>query len=151
MADNKYIIFKLADESYGVPIGAVERILPEQQVTRLPRTPKLFLGVFDLRGETVPTIDLRIRFDFTETTQTCNFIVVLTQTGRCALKVDEVDGIVNIDEAEIEESPEIMRRKEDAFIAGVGKSEGKLVVLLDVDHLVPEAVAKQAAKLAVAA
>lgn len=142
MAEHKHVIFRLGSESYGIPIEAVDRILPEQQVTRIPRSPKLFLGIFDLRGETVPTIDLRTRFELSPTEEPCNFVVVNTNKGRCALRVDEVDGIVGLADEAIEESPDIMKRKDDAFIAGVGKVGGKLIVLVDIDHVVPKEVQK---------
>jgi len=146
MAENKYVIFRLANESYGIPIESVERILAEQSVTRLPKTPKMFLGVFDLRGETVPTIDLRTRFEFPETTEPCNFVVVTTSSGRCALRVDEVEGIVNLEEKDIEDNPQILKRKEDEFVCGVAKHKGGLIVLLDADHVVPSIVAKHMEK-----
>ena len=62
MSEKKFIVFLLANERYGIPIEAVERILPEQNPTPIPKSPEMFLGVFDLRGETIPAIDLRTRF-----------------------------------------------------------------------------------------
>ena len=64
--ETKYVVFQLDKERFGVPIDAVERILPSQEVTRLPRTPKMMLGVFDLRGSTIPAVDARLRFDMKE-------------------------------------------------------------------------------------
>ncbi|MCH8977849.1 MAG: purine-binding chemotaxis protein CheW [Armatimonadetes bacterium] len=137
MAENKYIVFELADEFYGISIDSVERILSEQKPTRLPKTAPMFLGVFDLRGETIPAIDLRIRFDFPKWEKESNFIVVLTKLGRCALKVDGVDGIVSLQDEDIDATAEIMKHKDDDFISGVGKDGERLIVLINPDHVVP--------------
>ncbi len=137
MAENKYIVFELADELYGIPIQTVERILSEQKPTRLPKTAKMFLGVFDLRGETIPAIDLRIRFDLPTWESESNFIVVHTDLGRCALKVDGVDGIVTLQDDDVDSTSDLMKHEDDKFIAGVGKDGDRLVVLLDPNFVVP--------------
>ena len=137
MAENKYIVFELADEFYGIPIESVERILTDQKPTRLPKTAAMFLGVFDLRGETIPAIDLRIRFDFPKWDKESNFIVVLTKLGRCALRVDGVDGIVILQDEDVDATAEIMRHGDDDFIGGVGKDGDRLIVLLDTDNVIP--------------
>ncbi len=45
---SKYVVFRLGDEKFGLPIESIERILPQQSVTSLPKSRKMFLGVFDL-------------------------------------------------------------------------------------------------------
>jgi purine-binding chemotaxis protein CheW len=137
MAENKYVIFRLGEEKYGIPIESVERILPDQSVTKLPRTPKMFLGVFEIRGETIPAIDARLRFDMEPAAEAKNFVVVMTGEGRCALRVDSVDGILNFDESEVDDSPELFESKNDAFMHGVGKKGSELTVLIDPTHVVP--------------
>lgn len=146
MAESKYVVFKVADEFYGISIEAVERILPEQSVTRLPKTPKMFLGIFDLRGETVPTIDLRLRFEQPESTETSNFVVVLSAVGRVALRVDSVDGIATFDEASIEANPELFDQKGDDFVFGIAKMGDRLVALLNSDEVVPKNLRSQVQK-----
>lgn len=137
MAEGKYVVFKLEDELFGLPIETVERILPDQKVTPLPKTPPMFLGVFDLRGETVPALDLRLRFDRPTDETEGNFVVVLSDQGRCAVRVDGVQGIVTLHDEQIDENPAMFRDGDDPFVAGVGKQGDNLVVLLDVAHLVP--------------
>lgn len=147
MAETKYVVFKLADELYGVPIERVERILPEQAVTRLPKTPKMFLGIFDLRGETVPAIDLRSRFELVERNDTANFVVLQTSSGRCAFRVDGVDGIVTLDDREVEESPELFDTKDD-FVLGIGKDHERLIVLIEADEIIPRTLRAKVASTA---
>lgn len=146
MPETKYVIFKLAGESYGLPIDRVERILDNQTPTRIPRTPKIVMGVFDLRGETLAAIDLRARLEFEPKEGLANYIVINGTFGRAALQVDSVEGIENYDDAEIDESPEMLRSSNDAFFNAIGRKNDKLTVLLDADHLLPPAVEKTVIK-----
>lgn len=148
MSENKYVIFKLGNESYGLPIESVERILPVQNVTRLPRTPKMFLGVFELRGTTLPALDARLRFEMEESPEAKNFVVVLTGDSRCALRVDEVDGILSLEEGEIDENPALLDNRNDDFLRAIGKKDDRLVVLLDPANVVPKALRAKVAKVA---
>ncbi|MCH7904107.1 MAG: purine-binding chemotaxis protein CheW [Armatimonadetes bacterium] len=138
MSEQKFIVFLLANERYGIPIDAVERILPEQKPTPIPKSPEMFLGVFDLRGETIPAIDLRVRFSFPEWDgEGSNYIVIRTETGKCAIKVDAVAGIVMFDSDDIDEAAEMLKDRNDDFLSGVGKDDERLVVLLEPNHILP--------------
>ena len=138
MSEQKFIVFLLANERYGIPIDSVERILPEQKPTPIPNSPEMFLGVFDLRGETIPAIDLRVRFSFPEWDgEESNYIVIRTETGMCAIKVDAVDGIVTLDDDDIDEAAEMLRDRNDDFLSGVGKDDGRLIVLLEPNNILP--------------
>lgn len=139
MAEQKYVVFRLASERYGIPIESVERILPTQPVTKLPKTPKMFIGIFELRGSTIPAIDARLRFDMSENEDAHNFVVVLNSQGRCALRVDEVVGIIVFEEEDIDENPHITESKGDDFVRAIGKKADVLTVLLDPEHIVPKA------------
>jgi len=138
MSENKYVIFKLGAERYGLPIESVERILPAQPVTKIPKTPKMMLGVFELRGTTIPTIDARMRFDMPEGADARNFVVIITGEGRCALRVDHVDGIGTFDENEIDAKTSMLEDRNDEMLSGIGKHDDELTVLLDPMHLVPK-------------
>ena len=64
MADEQFIIFRLGDQEYGLPIAAVDEIArPPDHITRLPKAPAFIDGVMNLRGIVVPIVDLRRRFD----------------------------------------------------------------------------------------
>jgi len=138
VAENKYVIFKLGSERYGLPIESVERILPAQSVTKIPKTPKMLIGVFELRGSTIPTIDARMRFEMPEADDARNFVVVLTEEGRCALRVDYVDGILTFEEDQVDSNTGLIEDKRDEMMAGIGKQGEELTVLLNPMHLVPK-------------
>ncbi len=63
MPDEQFIVFRLDDQEYGLPIAAVHEIArPPDHITRLPRTPEFIDGVMNLRGVVVPIVDLRRKF-----------------------------------------------------------------------------------------
>jgi purine-binding chemotaxis protein CheW len=139
MIEQKFVVFRLGEEWYGVPIERVERILDDQKVTKLPKLPELFMGVFDLRGETIPALDLRERFSMDPTESASTMVIVQLDTGRCAWRVDGVAGIFSLGEDHIEESPQLMRAKQDDFLKGVGRHNDRLIVLLEPDNVLPQA------------
>src|SRR4029078_11852558 len=60
MNEEQFIIFRLGDQEYGLPIAAVDEVArPPEQITRLPKAPKFIDGVINLRGSVVPVVDLR--------------------------------------------------------------------------------------------
>ena len=64
MADEQFIVFRLGEQEYGLPIVAVDEIArPPEHITRLPKAPAFIEGVMNLRGGVVPIVDLRRRFD----------------------------------------------------------------------------------------
>ena len=70
MADEQFIIFRLGNQDYGIPIAAVSEIArPPEHITRLPKSPAFIDGVMNLRGSVVPIVDLRRRFDLNGTEQ----------------------------------------------------------------------------------
>lgn len=146
MAEMKYVIFTLEGERYGIPIDRVERILDNQSPTHIPRAPKMVMGVFELRGETLAAVDLRTRMDFPTRDGRANYIVVSGAFGRTALRVDGVQGIEAFEDGEIDESPAMLKNADDAFFEAIGRKGDHLTVLLDTDHLLPTAVAKAVGK-----
>lgn len=146
MSDQKYVVFQVAEEFFGLPIERVEQILTDQAVTRVPRTPKMVQGIFELRGKTIASVDLRTRFDFAPRTEPGNMVVATTPAGWVAFRVDKVDGICEFTEESTEESPRLVAEIDDRFMTGVGKNNGKLVVLLDADQLLTNEVEKSIKK-----
>ena len=62
--ERQFVVFRLGDDEFGLPIEAVDEVarVPDQ-ITRLPKTPKFLEGVVNLRGEVLPVVDQRRRFD----------------------------------------------------------------------------------------
>jgi len=131
----KYVVFALDGERFGLPIERVERILPAQSVTRIPKTSRELLGVFDLRGSTLPVVDTRALLEFEEGERGC-FVVVLADDRRIALTADRVDCIANFEAKEIEFSEELGTY--------VGKQADRLTLLSTPEEMIPQLLLERA-------
>ncbi|HXR93155.1 MAG TPA: chemotaxis protein CheW [Steroidobacteraceae bacterium] len=105
-----FLVFRLGDDEFGLPIDAVVEVarVPDQ-VTRLPKTPKFLEGVVNLRGEILPVIDQRRRFDMSPLGKIDGrrLIVVKTERHRAGLIVDSVSDVLRSSPSAIEPAPEL--------------------------------------------
>lgn len=137
----KYLTFTLGAEEYGLQIIKVREIIGYMNITAIPRMPDDFRGVINLRGQVVPIVDMRARFgmDTVEITeQTCIIVVeVKTQDRRyhTGIIVDHVCEVLNIDDNDIEPAPEFDSTVDTSFILGMGKINGNVKILLDIDRI----------------
>lgn len=132
--DLKVIVFSLGSEQYGVEVDQVrtiERMLP---MTRVPKTPPFVKGVINLRGAVVPVIDLRGRFGLEEAeyTENTRIIIVSINDMEVGLIVDNANDVMDVNEEQIEDPPEIVGGIKAKYLRGVAKlEEDRLIVLLN--------------------
>lgn len=133
----KYLTFFLAGEEYGIEILKVHEIIGMLPITRVPRTPAFILGVVNLRGRVIPTIDLRLKFGMEPgeaTRETC--IVVVQAVGtQIGVVVDRVSEVLDVPEEEIEDVPGFGADVDTSCILGVAKTGGRVRLLLDIDRV----------------
>lgn len=136
----QYIVVRLGQEQYGIDIQYIDNIVRMQHITRVPKMASYLKGVINLRGEVVPIMSIRLKMDLdadVETKATRIIIVKLEQYGKLGMIVDEVKEVVTLDATQIEK----MARDKDErknFIVGVGKYEGGLISLLDLNTVAQE-------------
>lgn len=132
----RYLTFTLEDNTYGVPILFVTEIIGIQHITKVPETPDFIKGITNLRGKIIPLIDVRLKFGKSEipyNERTC-IIVIETNGMAVGLIVDKVDDVVSIEESQIASAPEARIGFETRYIAGIGHSDGGILLLLDLDR-----------------
>jgi purine-binding chemotaxis protein CheW len=135
--DVQLVIFKLAKEDYGLPISKVQEINRMVPVTKLPNTPEFMEGIINLRGRVIPVLDLRKRFGFVsqETTDDTRIMVTDVSGQTVGLIVDAVNEVVKLAGNNIEPPPPSFILDAN-FVQGIGKLENRLVILLDIDHII---------------
>ena len=139
--EGKYLTFSLAGEEYGIGILKVKEIIGMMPITMVPRTPDFVKGVINLRGKVIPVADLRRRFsmesiDYTE--RTCIIVVeIVSDSGAVpmGIVVDAVSEVLNIREADIENTPTFGVKLNTDFILGMAKTDGGVKILLDIDKV----------------
>jgi purine-binding chemotaxis protein CheW len=137
VAGGGFLTFYLGTEEYGVEILKVQEIIGVLPITPVPRTPHFILGVINLRGKVIPVVDLRLKFGMASvehTSETC-IIVVNVRGINMGIAVDKVSEVVNISSKDIEEPPSFGSEVNTEFIMGIGKSQGKVKILLDIDKV----------------
>ncbi len=136
----QYIILRFDGEQYGIDIAYIDNIVRLQSITRVPHTQSYFLGIINLRGEIIPVMSLRKRFDLPDkenTNATRILILKLEGNSKIGILVDEVREVVTLDEDEIEKitsDPSDVR----AYLIGVGKYNNTLISLLNIQALISD-------------
>ncbi|MCB0218992.1 MAG: purine-binding chemotaxis protein CheW [Chrysiogenetes bacterium] len=138
----QYLSFFLGDEEYALEILRVKEIIEYKRVTKVPSTPRHVRGVINLRGSVIPVVDLGAKFglDHTQVSKwTCIVIteVQLDDTERTVMGVmcDRVSDVIELAESDIEEVPEFGARIRVECLKGMGKIDGRLSMLLDIDQI----------------
>jgi len=107
----RFLVFRLGDEEFGLPIESVDEVARvPREITRVPKTPKFLEGVVNLRGEVLPVVDQRSRFDmpkFAGDPERRRLVVVRTQRHRAGLIVDSVSEVLRTSRQAIEAAPEL--------------------------------------------
>lgn len=133
----QFITFAIGAEEYGVDIIAVREIKGWTETTTLPQSPPHVRGVINLRGVIVPIYDLRARFGMgsTEPTKSHVVIIVAVKSRVVGLLVDAVSDILTIDAGAVRPVPELERRGDDDFLAGLVALDERMVTLISLDRL----------------
>ena len=138
----KYLMFEVAQETYGLHILDVREIDSVMPITRLPGGPPYVRGVIDLRGRVTPVIDLRARLGMSATVASDQTMVIVVQgraagrAGTVGLLVDRVLEVVALEASGIELPPDLTGSSAMAdLLVGVAKLPSRLVFLLDVASL----------------
>src|SRR5215475_10147922 len=141
----QYLTFTLAGEVFAIGILAIKEIIEYSTLTAVPMMPPYVRGVINLRGAVVPVLDLSVRFGKPSSPvsrRTCIVIVEITTAGErqdVGVVVDAVDSVLDIPADQIEPPPAFGARISTDFIRGMGKVNGRFVILLDVNSvLAPE-------------
>ena len=130
------VSFHLAGEEYALEILRVQEIIRTQELTRVPNSPPFVEGVINLRGRVIPVVGLRKRFglDPIPADKHTRIVVVEVHGTVVGLVVDSVSEVLRM-AADTIAPPPRLGKVEREYISGVGKLENRLLLLLDVDHL----------------
>ena len=137
--DEQFVVFRLAGEEYGAPIGSVQEIVRvPTELTRLPKAPAFIKGVVNLRGAVLPVVDQRTRFDLDDMARNDRQrIMVFTIAGvRTGFIVDSVSEVLRIARGAIGPTP-ALSREQARLISRVANLEQqkRMILLIDPDHL----------------
>lgn len=140
------VTFRVGDEEYALDINAIVEVIRPLKITALPRMPKFVDGVINLRGEIIPVVDMRKRFEVAaikSDPRTVRMMIIrdaVSAAGQpfrsrsrrlLGLIVDGVSEVRSISKRHIEAAPEAARGEQADFISGMGKVGDRLIIFLD--------------------
>jgi purine-binding chemotaxis protein CheW len=140
MMETQMVVFELATEQYGVDISAIDGIIKMQAITRMPHAPAFLEGITNLRGTVVPVIDLRRRFGLEQREETNETRIIVAMLGeqKVGMVVDAVSQVQHVSDESIEPPPPMSTTSDSAFIKGIAKIDGQLIILLDLDRVLSD-------------
>lgn len=130
------VVFRLSEQNYGVDIFRVSEIIRAKEITRVPRTPQHILGLVNLRGKTIPVVDLRKRFGLPSVDRSGanRIIVVEAGGGQVGMLVDAVSEVLMIRGECIESAPALVADTDERFVDAIAQAGGMFITLLDLDR-----------------
>jgi purine-binding chemotaxis protein CheW len=137
----QYLTFMLGGEVFAIGILAIKEIIEYGNLTEVPMMPDYIRGVINLRGSVVPVVDLSARFGRKNTELTRRTCIVIIEVASDQEKqvigvvVDAVNEVLEIQADQIEPPPAFGAKIRTDFIRGMGKVEGKFVIILNVDNV----------------
>jgi len=140
----QYLTFHLNNEHYGVNILTVQEIRGWEAATRIPNSPLFVKGVLNLRGNIVPVYDLRLRFGLEAVAYSKETVIIVvrigdeTSTRSLGLIVDAVSDVLVVKDEQIVATPEFGSGVPTENIKGLVADNDNMVMLIDVDSLVPK-------------
>lgn len=146
MEDNKidvqatqFIVVNIGIEQYGIDIKYVDNIVRMQKITRVPKAQKFFRGVINLRGEIVPIMSIRRKFELDDdeiTDKTRIIILKPEQQEPIGIMVDQVKEVLSLEAENIEKIQSDQKDEKSKYINAVGKYNGNLISILNINGVI---------------
>lgn len=142
---SQFLTFTIGEEEYGVDIMMVREVKGWTETTRLPGSPEYLRGVLNLRGIIIPIFDLRCRFGQGLTDAGSKNVIIIIAVGErtIGILVDTVSDILSVNSGDVKPAPESESEEDQRFISGLIAVEGRMVVLLDIQHLFENHISEQ--------
>jgi chemotaxis signal transduction protein len=140
LSEIQLVTFMLGAEEYGVPISQIQEIDRLAKITKVPKAAEFIEGITNLRGEVIPVLDTRKRFDLEVKPSDDRTRIIIVDLGgvKTGLVVDSVREVLNLATKDIAPPPEAIGSGIDQhFISGIGKVDAgkRMIVLLDVEKI----------------
>ena len=139
-----YLSFGLSDENFAVSVHKVLEVLERQKVTRVPKTPAYIEGVINFRGEILPVIKTREKFNMTPRKVDEKYVIIVLELvikGKTVIlgaTADEVRDVMEINKYEIKDVPELGTDYDTSFLEGMIKVDDSFIMFLNVDKIFSE-------------
>lgn len=143
-----FLICMLDERYYGFPILSVDGIISIPEIVKMPKMPKYFKGIINIRGQIIPVADMRLLLSMAETKyneQTCIVLlktIINSKEKIIGFVVDTVSEVFDIPKSQIELPASTGLNFDSSYLAGIGHTKDKIVMILDINKVLemPETV-----------
>ena len=138
MAERQFCTFYVDGHYMGIDVVEVQEVIRYQEMTHVPLAPKEIRGLINLRGQIVPALDLRRRFDMADRPEGVlpMNVVVRTGEGSVSLLVDEIGDVLDVDDRTFERPPDTLDPHTRKLVSGAYKLDGSLLLVLETGRAV---------------
>jgi purine-binding chemotaxis protein CheW len=134
------IVFKLGEEEYGIRIEQVKEVTITPEITRMPKTPSIIKGVANIRGDIIAIMDLEERFQIRTakpdpgSSRHTYTLALEARDYTIGLIVRDVPQSLTLPVSKLDKTPAFIQdiNINENFIEGIGKIEGRLIIVLDI-------------------
>ncbi len=147
------VTFQLGAESYGIDIMIVDGIVRVEETRSIPNAPNYVDGIFNLRGEIIPIINLHKRFHIRraelseEDMLLSGFIIIKIAGMKLGIIIDKISRVINVDLDKMQLPPQMLSGIGAEYIQGVFTREEGYLILLDIERLFDPRELQQLGKL----
>lgn len=133
MTSRQYATFEVDDQLFGVPVDIVQEVLSFSEYTPVPLAPKAVGGLFNLRGQVIAAVDLRVQLGLPprDLDGPAMNVIVRTEDESVSLLVDRIGEVVDLHEDAFEPPPDTLHGPTRELINGAFKLDGRLMLALD--------------------
>ena len=142
MADAYQLVtFQLGEELYGINIMDVKEIVRVQDIRAIPNAPAYVEGIFNLRSEIIPIINLHKRFHLkklltSEEDELLSGFIILDIDGmKLGVIIDRISRVITIEKEDMQPPPQMLSGIGAEYIQGVVRQEQGYLIILDIRDL----------------
>ena len=133
MGSRQYATFEVDDQLFGVPVAIVQEVLSFDEYTPVPLAPQAVGGLFNLRGQVIAAVDLRVKLGGPprDLSGSAMNVIVRQNDESVSLLVDRIGEVVQLDDDSFEPPPDTLHGPTRDLINGAFKLDGRLMLALD--------------------
>jgi purine-binding chemotaxis protein CheW len=147
MASRQYATFEVAGQLFGLDVSKVQEVLSFHEYTSVPLAPPSIGGLFNLRGQVIVAVDLRVQLGLPAHALEgpAMNVIVRTPDESVSLLVDRIGEVIELDDDQFEPPPDTLTGPSRDLITGAFKLDGRLMLALDTARAIHTSMAGQPA------
>lgn len=144
----KFLTFNLEEEFFGIDICYVTEIVGIQPITIVPELPDFIRGIINLRGQIIPVMDARAKFNKEEISYNDRTCIIVVDVGDISIGiiVDAVAEVLTIEEENIVPPP-VIGGSGRKYIKSIGKNDKQVILIIDCEKLLNQEEIEEIAKV----